>query len=169
MKLHRANHFILKSKLSQSINCNYIYQQWHKYCKSPAVCDFILVLSYASARHNVKGVLLWNYWLKPHVNTPILIIYTKESNCTIQKLKTHPHSQCICTHLHMHGRTHIHWQDLLRAVMTVITSGLTLTSPSWLSDWLGWWRDVNRSASLMLWLGLNYTPSVCFHQCQGRQ
>lgn len=58
MKLRPANHSIFKSKLSQGINCNYIYQRWHKYCESPVVCDLIPVLSHASTHLYVEEVLL---------------------------------------------------------------------------------------------------------------
>lgn len=150
-ELHQLSHLISKRKLSQSINGNYIYQQRQRYCET-VICDIILGLSSASMRLHVKEVLLWNHLPKPRYDPVYQTVWVK----SLKHTNIHRH---ICAHF----RVHKHWQDLLRAVMTVITSGLTLTSPSWLSDWLCWWRDVNRGTSLRLWLGLNYTPSVCFH------
>lgn len=112
-------------------------------------------------------------------------IFISRVKLRIQFIRTHKHvkiyyvksvkelkekmASTLIRHLHTSSHIHTHQPDWQQAVMTVITCGLTLTSPSWLCDWLGWCRDVNRGTSLMLWLGLNYTSSLCFHQCQGRQ
>lgn len=104
----------------------------------------------------------------PHANMLMLITGTEVGGLHGKK-NVHGGGSARTPPRGMHKRGWGGGGDLLRAIMTVITSGLTLTCPSWLSDWLGWRRDVNRSASLMLWLGLNYTPSVCFHQRRGRR